>query len=255
MSRDAIKYVAMLTMLLNHVANIFLVPGTFWREFLVDLGYFTMPVMCYFLVEGFGYTRSRKRYGLRLAIFAALSELPFCLAFSRGAVLGYVGMNMIFTLLLCFGMLVVMEAGWDENLKNFLVLALAALSWDSDWAIIAPLFTLLFYRAGGVEKRVRLAFLAGMGIFFCRWAGAGFGGVRACGGAGLVCGADAWDGVGGGGDPLSLQWQALCAGTGVFEMVFLCVLPGASAAFGDDSGGAALGLARRMQSGYTMREC
>ena len=50
MSRDAIKYVAMLTMLLNHVANIFLVPGTFWREFLVDLGYFTMPVMCYFLV-------------------------------------------------------------------------------------------------------------------------------------------------------------------------------------------------------------
>lgn len=166
MSRDAIKYVAMLTMLLNHVANIFLVPGTFWREFLVDLGYFTMPVMCYFLVEGFGYTRSRKRYGMRLAIFAALSELPFCLAFSEGAVISYVGMNMIFTLLLCFGMLVVMEAGWDENLKIFLVLALAALSWDSDWAIIAPLFTLLFYRAGGVEKRVRLAFLAGMGIFF-----------------------------------------------------------------------------------------
>ncbi len=122
MSRDAIKYVAMLTMLLNHVANIFLVPGTFWREFLVDLGYFTMLVMCYFLVEGFGCTRSRKKYGLRLSIFAALSELPFCLAFSRGAVLGYVGMNMI--------------------------------------------FTLLFYCAGGEEKRVRLAFLAGMGIFF-----------------------------------------------------------------------------------------
>ena len=124
MSRDAIKYVAMLTMLLNHVANIFLVPGTFWREFLVDLGYFTMPVMCYFLVEGFGYTRSRKQYGLRLAIFAALSEMPFCLAFTEGAVISYVGMNMIFTLLLCFGMLVVMEAGWDENLKIFLVLAL-----------------------------------------------------------------------------------------------------------------------------------
>ena len=83
--------------------------------------------------------------------------------------MGYVGMNMIFTLLLCFGMLVVMASGWDENLKIFLVLALAALSWDSDWAIIAPLFTLLFYRAGGVERRVRLAFLAGVGIFFADW--------------------------------------------------------------------------------------
>ena len=166
MNRDAIKYVAMATMLLNHVANIFLAPGTFWREFLVDLGYFTMPVMCYFLVEGFYYTRSRKKYGLRLALFAVVSELPFCLAFTQGAVLDYMGMNMIFTLLLCFGMLWVLASSWDDHLKIFLVLALVALSWDSDWAIIAPLFTLLFYWAHGDARRVRLAFLAGMGIFF-----------------------------------------------------------------------------------------
>ena len=157
---------------LNHVANIFLVPGTFWREFLVDLGYFTMPVMCYFLVEGFGYTRSRKRYGLRLAIFAALSELPFCLAFSRGAVLGYVGMNMIFTLLLCFGMLVVMEAGWDENLKNFLVLALAALSWDSDLGDhCAAFYAALLPRWRG-GKAGAAGVSGGDGDLFCRWAGA-----------------------------------------------------------------------------------
>ena len=106
LNRDAIKYIAMFTMLLNHIAQIFMAPGAFWTLVLTDVGYFTAPVMCWFLVEGYGYTRSKKRYGLRLAAFAALSELPFCLAFTHGAVLSYYGMNMIFTLLLCFLILV-----------------------------------------------------------------------------------------------------------------------------------------------------
>lgn len=53
LNRDVIKYIAMTAMLLNHIANIFLVPGTLWYEVLVDIGYFTAITMCYFLVEGF----------------------------------------------------------------------------------------------------------------------------------------------------------------------------------------------------------
>lgn len=30
LNRDVIKYIAMTAMLLNHIANIFLVPGTLW---------------------------------------------------------------------------------------------------------------------------------------------------------------------------------------------------------------------------------
>ena len=41
MNRDQIKYVAMFTMLLNHIANVFLEPGTFLFEVMVDVGYFT----------------------------------------------------------------------------------------------------------------------------------------------------------------------------------------------------------------------
>ena len=51
LNRDQIKYIAVFTMLLNHVANIFLQPGTFACEALKDIGYFTAPVMCWFLVE------------------------------------------------------------------------------------------------------------------------------------------------------------------------------------------------------------
>ena len=39
LNRDQIKYIAVFTMLLNHVANIFLQPGTFACEALKDIGY------------------------------------------------------------------------------------------------------------------------------------------------------------------------------------------------------------------------
>ena len=53
LNRDIIKYIAMVTMLLNHIANVFLPHGTILYEILVDIGYFTAPTMCYFLVEGY----------------------------------------------------------------------------------------------------------------------------------------------------------------------------------------------------------
>ena len=45
LNRDVIKYIAMTAMLLNHIANIFLVPGTLWYEVLVDIGYLP-PLPC-----------------------------------------------------------------------------------------------------------------------------------------------------------------------------------------------------------------
>ena len=53
LNRDVIKYIAMLTMLLNHIAHVFLIRGTLLHEIFEDVGYFTAPVMCYFLVEGY----------------------------------------------------------------------------------------------------------------------------------------------------------------------------------------------------------
>ena len=101
MNRDQIKYAAMFTMLLNHIANIFLEPGTFLFEVMVDVGYFTAITMCYFLVEGYCYTRSKEKYGKRLLLFALISEIPFCLAFTEEGTISFVSMNMLFTLFLC----------------------------------------------------------------------------------------------------------------------------------------------------------
>ena len=121
--------------------------------------------MCFFLVEGYRCTRSKLRYGLRLALFALLSEFPFCLAFSQGTALTFCGMNMLFTLLLCFLLLVVREKVAHRPLRILLLLALVLLSVGSDWALLAPIFTLLFAWAGTSRPRVRTAFLAATLLF------------------------------------------------------------------------------------------
>ena len=168
-NRDEIKYIAMMTMLLNHIANIFLEPGTFIFTLLVDIGYFTAPVMCWFLVEGYHYTRSKKRYAARLAVFAVLSEIPFCLAFSESyngvESISFCGMNMMFTLLLCFGILLVREYVQEEGLKLALYLFLFLMSTISDWAFLAPLFTLLFAWSRGDIRRTKKSFFIGAGVF------------------------------------------------------------------------------------------
>lgn len=86
LNRDVIKYIAMLTMLLNHISQIFMKPGYFLSELFLDIGYFTAITMCYFLVEGFQYTHSKKNYAIRLLIFALISEIPYCMAFTNKSI-------------------------------------------------------------------------------------------------------------------------------------------------------------------------
>lgn len=165
LNRDTIKYIAMAAMLLNHIGTIFLTPGTFLYELFLDIGYFTAPVMCYFLVEGYRLTHSRKLYGRRLFVFAVLSELPFCLAFSHGAEVYFVAMNMIFTLFLCFLLLEVLEKEPKGFARGLLVALLILASTVSDWAILAPVYTILFYKAGQDREKQKKAFFWAAALF------------------------------------------------------------------------------------------
>lgn len=159
LNRDVIKYLAMFTMLLNHIAHVFLARGTPLYELLEDIGIFTAPVMCYFLVEGYGYTRSKLKYGLRLLLFAALSQIPFWLAF------GYKGLNMIYTLLCCFLILVVMERVGSPMIRAVLCTLLTLATVVGDWAVVAPVLTVFLANGRGDRRRTALGFGAGYLLF------------------------------------------------------------------------------------------
>ena len=172
LNRDAIKAIAMATMLLNHIANALLSPENPWFEPLVDIGYFTAVTMCYFLAEGYGYTHDRKAYALRLLVFALIAQIPYQLA------LGFFQLNMLFTLLVCLGTAHVaheMATRSGERLgRNFAaLLGLFFVSLFMDWGTMAPLFTFLFCSwrygkagLGGRRSGLALVFFGEAVIFF-----------------------------------------------------------------------------------------
>lgn len=167
LNRDVIKCIGMLTMLLNHTAHALLTEGTLLYDVFIGVGYFTAITMCYFLVEGYEYTRSKKKYALRLLVFGLLSQVPFMLLFQIP------GLNMLFSLLLCFGMLCILDKFEGTWYRELLVVLLFIVSIFTDWPLMAPAFTLLFRWSN--KNRGKLLLSYGISIvIFCFLNGTGY---------------------------------------------------------------------------------
>ncbi len=68
-----LKLIAMVSMVIDHVGDNFF-PGQTWMRI---IGRIAMPIFAFFIAEGFLHTRDRKKYLLRMGLFALVSELPF----------------------------------------------------------------------------------------------------------------------------------------------------------------------------------
>ena len=139
-SQEGIKTIATITMLIDHVSAVLVYEWYMTQSlsagyhmkglwdlymFLRIIGRIAFPIYCFLLVEGVHYTKNPKKYGIRLAIGALLSEIPFDLAFSGGWDLSY--NSVMITLLLGFFMLEAMKRV-DLLWKCLLVLPFYALA-------------------------------------------------------------------------------------------------------------------------------
>ena len=109
LSGTALKRIACLSMLLDHIGASLLESGlfkqgAFWPgDVQLDgvlrlVGRLAFPIYCFLLVEGFLHTHDFKKYALRMLGFALISEWPFDWAFFSGVYWGH--QNVYFTLLL-----------------------------------------------------------------------------------------------------------------------------------------------------------
>ncbi len=113
-SAAVLKWIALITMIADHVGASFLkyyfisygktpvLKVTY--EVLRDVGRIAFPIYIFLLIEGYTHTRNVYRYILRMGLFALISEIPFNLAFYDHA-LFMDKQNVFFTLFI--GLLVV----------------------------------------------------------------------------------------------------------------------------------------------------
>ncbi len=114
LSGTALKQIAMVSMLFDHVGAVCLEYGLLHDAFsgregmlwTIDLGLrmagrIAFPIYCFLLTEGFLHTHDRRRYLGRLLLFACLSEVPFDLAV-QGCLYDPSYQNVLFELSICF---------------------------------------------------------------------------------------------------------------------------------------------------------
>lgn len=146
LSRETIKYLAALAMLLDHIAVIFLREGSMWYTAFRMAGGMTAVSMCYFLAEGFEKSSNRRNYRLRMLVFALLAQAPYQLAFSQARTsISFAPLNMLFNLFLCLCLLEVMASPTEKARMPVLVLV-PLLCCVCDWSFLAPAYVMIFHR-------------------------------------------------------------------------------------------------------------
>ena len=124
LNRDAVKYLAILLMFIGHAVSWwYLVRETetdttalpFWQQALMQIALFCPPVMFFMIADGYQYTRDRKKYALRLLLFALVTQPFDWLLFQP--VNGWWEGNVIFTLFCSLLTLIVWEKAWKLPLR------------------------------------------------------------------------------------------------------------------------------------------
>lgn len=94
-----LKLIAIITMLIDHTAAVLVPSDTLPYLIMRCIGRISFPIFVFLLVEGFYHTKNVRKYMLRMAAFALISEIPFDMAF-YGKILEFKHQNVFFTLFL-----------------------------------------------------------------------------------------------------------------------------------------------------------
>ncbi|MCR5251652.1 MAG: diguanylate cyclase [Lachnospiraceae bacterium] len=143
-NKSQLQLIAVAAMLIDHLAWAFVDFWTVPGQIMHVAGRLTIPIMCFFIAEGYRKTRNLYRYINRIACFAVISVVPFYIFFSEEY--GF-RQNIIFDHLLSILILTVLEHGslkkWMKVVLTVILFGVSAVI--GGWPFTPELFTLAFY--------------------------------------------------------------------------------------------------------------
>lgn len=146
LSSHSLKLIAAIAMLADHFAWLFLNTYSVAGQLLHIVGRTTIPIMCFFIAQGYNQTHSRTKYAVRLAVFAVISQIPFhyFLTGNLSVFSSPIRLNVMFTLLFALLSLVVLDKLRDKLAGWLCLFILTLLATFADWSIFAIIFTVIF---------------------------------------------------------------------------------------------------------------
>ena len=149
---STLKLIAIIAMVIDHISW-----GFFdfysWQGYMLHIfGRLTIPIMCFFIAEGFRKTHNLKRYILRMTIFAALTVIPFYLYFHEEYAYRQ---NIIFDYLLVLLLLTVLESKSLQKSAKIILSALLVITSMviGGWPVMPMIYVLIFYYKEGFKKQ------------------------------------------------------------------------------------------------------
>ena len=166
LNRNHIKYLAIIAMLIDHIAWAFVPTASPLGQVLHFIGRLTGPTMAIFVAEGYIHTSDRRKYAIRLGIFALISWVPFSL-FEEGR-WPTLRFGVIYSLFLAYLAIWI----WDQaklivEFKILIVMILCLFTMYGDWSyadVLWAFFYYLFYK-DNIKKWLVFILIIAMDLF------------------------------------------------------------------------------------------
>ncbi|MBD2872461.1 conjugal transfer protein TraX [Paenibacillus sp. IB182493] len=154
------QFVAMLTMLIDHIGLIWFPEETAWRI----IGRLAMPLYAYAIVLGYFRTSNINRYLARIAVLALISQLPYQFAFHL------IEVNTVGSLFMCLLLLRLLDKYKEKRAVPYLIAAafvvlLEALPFSYGAYLV---LLVLIYRYAGSQWMTPLHFILNVASVFAK---------------------------------------------------------------------------------------
>lgn len=174
MSSFALRMIAIVTMLIDHIGLVFHHEMPDWLFWVMrGTGRLAMPIFCFLIAEGLLHTRDVRKYLSRLLIFGVVSELPFDLMLNGrtmmadGTLFDFAQQNVMFTLFLGLLGIMLFDTFAARNqrlaaLAAIVAAGVAAQLLNTDYGMFGVYYVFVFYFFRGQRGQQTVFFALGL---------------------------------------------------------------------------------------------